>query len=78
MNERLRSGRFRGYSVRRAKPAGPLVVAQHDCALCHCRFTEDETDRWWISTGRWRSLVGFCPECGHQAEFLAGYVEAAA
>jgi hypothetical protein len=74
VSERLKSGRFRGYSVRRAKPAGPIVVRVEDCSLCRCRFTEDDTERWWISTGRWRSLVGYCPECGQQVEFSAGFV----
>ena len=70
----LRPGRFRGYSVRGATRPGPLVVRQVSCDRCGLIFTEEHSRRWWISTGRWRSLIGFCPECGHEVEFAAGYI----
>ena len=73
----LASGRRRGYSVRRAEPSGPIVVVQVSCPLCGLHFTEEHTQLAWISTGRWRSKVGTCPECGSLAEFVAGYVRAA-
>jgi len=75
---RLRPSRHkRGYRVRRAR-AGPLVVLQTRCDLCRLSFTEEDVAGVWIETGRWRSHVGECPECGTLAEFRAGYVEEAA
>ena len=74
----LVSGRRRGYSVRKAEPSGPIVVVGTTCDLCGLRFTEEHAQLAWISTGRWRSKVGICPECGSLAEFIAGYIPEAA
>lgn len=69
-----RSGRFRGYSVRRAKRPGPLVVMEVTCSGCSLRFTEEHTERFWVSADRWRVLVGDCPECHTEVQFVVGLV----
>jgi hypothetical protein len=70
----LRSGRRRGHSVRKWRSTNLLVCIGHVCSLCRLRVTDDDVPSFLISTDRWRSRAGECPECGTFAEFVAGYV----
>lgn len=66
----LKPGRYRGYSVRRAKR--PLMVGlAAPCALCLYRLSEFEQDWFWNKRGRWESKCAACPECGTLNEFIA-------